>query len=144
MMTAIRTTGRVSGELSGPTVTWHCSVETITGESDGANCYLGLFANRTFWYVVAGIGVLANGGRADCCGRSQRGPAENRQSGGGNVGLQDIYAHFLPVTESLLMYDHFLVALAIKLYLFPLFTYHPIRKINGRVINYCSYQVHHK
>ena len=31
----------------------------------------------------------------------------------GNVWLQDISAHFLPVTESLLMYDHFLVTLAI-------------------------------
>ena len=58
-------------------------------------------------------GVVANGGRADCCGRSQQGPAENGQSGGDNVGLQDIYVHFFPVTESVLMYDHFFVTLAI-------------------------------
>ena len=58
-------------------------------------------------------GVVANGGRADCCRRFQRGPAENGQSGGGNVGLQDISEHFPPVTESVLMYDHFLVTLAI-------------------------------
>ena len=56
---------------------------------------------------------MANGGRADCCGRSKRGPAENGQSGGGNVGLQDISAHIFPVAESVLMYDHFIVTLAI-------------------------------
>ena len=72
------------------------------------------------------------------------GPSENWQSGGGNVGFQDISAHFSPVTESVLMYDHFLVTLAIWLYLFSLLTYHPIRKINFRVINYCCYQVNHK
>ena len=59
--------------------------------------------DRTFWYVVAGIGVVANGGRADCCGRSQRWPSENKQSGGGNVWLQEISAHFFPVTDNLLM-----------------------------------------
>ena len=37
----------------GPTVTWHWAVETIAGESDWADCYLGLFAYRTFRYVVA-------------------------------------------------------------------------------------------
>ena len=58
-------------------------------------------------------GVVANGGRADCCGRSQQGPSENGQSGGDNVGLQDISAHFPPVTDIVLMYDHFLVTLAI-------------------------------
>ena len=31
----------------------------------------------------------------------------------GNVGLQEISTHFFPVTESVLMYDHFLVSLAI-------------------------------
>ena len=56
---------------------------------------------------------MANGGRANCYGRSQQGPAENGQSGGGDVGLQDISAHFFPVTESVLMYDHFLVTLLI-------------------------------
>ena len=35
------------------TVTWNCSVETIAGESEEADCYLGLFAYRTFRYVVA-------------------------------------------------------------------------------------------
>ena len=62
---------------------------------------------------VSSYGVVANDGRADCYGRSQQGPSENRQSGGGNVVLQDIYAHFSPVTESVLMYDYFLVTLAI-------------------------------
>ena len=56
---------------------------------------------------------MANGGRADCCGKSKRGPDENGQSGGGNVGLQDISAHFSPVMDIILMYDHFLVTLAI-------------------------------
>ena len=28
-------------------------VETIAGESDGDDCYLALFANKTIWYVVA-------------------------------------------------------------------------------------------
>ena len=32
---------------------------------------------------------------------------------GGNVGLQDISSHFFPMTESVLMYDHFLVTLPI-------------------------------
>ena len=58
-------------------------------------------------------GVVANGGRADCYGIYQQVPADNGQSGGGNDWLQDISAHFLPVTESLLMYDNFLVTLAI-------------------------------
>ena len=56
---------------------------------------------------------MANGGRDDCCGRSQRVTADNGQTGGGNVGLQDISAHFFPVRESVLMYDHFIVTLAI-------------------------------
>ena len=47
------------------------------------------------------------------CGRYQWGPSENGQSGGDNVGFQDISAHFFPVTESVLMYDHFIVTLAI-------------------------------
>ena len=58
-------------------------------------------------------GVMSNGGRADCCGRSQQGPSENGQSGGGNVGLQNIYAHFSPVTEIVLWYDNFIVSFAI-------------------------------
>ena len=37
----------------GPTVTWHWAVETIAGESDEADCYLAMFSNRTFQYVVA-------------------------------------------------------------------------------------------
>ena len=37
----------------GPTVTWHWGVETIAGESDGADCYLALFSNRSIQYVVA-------------------------------------------------------------------------------------------
>ena len=32
--------------------TWHWAVEKITVESDRANCYLTLFAYRTFMYVV--------------------------------------------------------------------------------------------
>ena len=31
------------------------AVETITVESDGADCYLALFANRTIWYVVTAM-----------------------------------------------------------------------------------------
>ena len=31
------------------------AVETISGESDGADCYLELFANTTIWYVVAAM-----------------------------------------------------------------------------------------
>ena len=31
------------------------AVETIAGESDGANCYLALFSNTTIWYVVAAM-----------------------------------------------------------------------------------------
>ena len=58
-------------------------------------------------------GVVANDGRADCYRGSQQGPSENRQSGSGIVGLQDISAHFSPVMESMLMYDHFLVTLVI-------------------------------
>ena len=46
-------------------------------------------------------------------GDINRGPSENGQSGGDNVGFQDISAHFSPVTESVLMYDHFLVTLEI-------------------------------
>ena len=57
--------------------------------------------------------VVASCDSADCCSRSQRGPSENRRSGGGNVGLQDISAHFFPVSESVLIYDHFLVTIAI-------------------------------
>ena len=63
--------------------------------------------------MVARIGVVANGGRADFCGISQQGLSENGQSGGGNVWLQEISVHFFPVTESLLMYDIFLVTLEI-------------------------------
>ena len=58
-------------------------------------------------------GVVANDGRADCCGISQQGPSENGQSGGVNVGLRTSPHTFPPVTESVLMYDHFLVTLAI-------------------------------
>ena len=65
-------------------------------------------------YVCGGSdGVVDNGGRADCCRRSQRGSSENGQSGGGNVGLQEISAHFPPVTEIVLIYNQFLVTLAI-------------------------------
>ena len=86
-------------------------VETIAGESDGANCYLALgdrngrgrerrgqllpgtvFQQNNLVYGGSD-GVVANGGRDDFCGRSQRGPSENGQSGGGNVGLQDISTH---------------------------------------------------
>ena len=56
---------------------------------------------------------MANGGRYDCCEESQQGPSDNGQSVGGNVWLQDISAHFSPVMDSFLMYDHFLVTLAI-------------------------------
>ena len=38
---------------TGPTVTWHCALETIAGENYGADYYLELFAYRTFRYVVA-------------------------------------------------------------------------------------------
>ena len=38
---------------TGPTVTWHCSLETIAGESKGADCYLALFAYRRFRYMMA-------------------------------------------------------------------------------------------
>ena len=58
-------------------------------------------------------GVVANGVRADCCEPSQQGPSDNGQSVSGNVWLQYISAHFFLVTESLLMYYHFLVTLAI-------------------------------
>ena len=56
---------------------------------------------------------MANGGRADCCRRYKQGPSENGQSGGDNFGFQDIFAHFLPVTERVLMYDYFIVTLAV-------------------------------
>ena len=93
-------------------------VETIAGEIKGADCYLALLGRnnrrreqrgrllpgtvclQNILVCGGSDGVVANGGRADCCGRSQGGPAENGQSGGGNVGLQDISAHFSPVTES--------------------------------------------
>ena len=111
--------------------TWIWAVETISGESDRADYYLALFGRKNHSREQTGRllpgtvclqnisvcggsdGVVANGGRADCCGRSQWVPSKNRRSGGGNVGLQDISTHFLPVTESVLMYDHFLVTLAI-------------------------------
>ena len=111
--------------------TWIWAVETIAGESDRANCYLALLGRNdrrreqrgrllpetVCLHNVKVCGgsdsVVANDGRADCCGRSQPGPSENGQSGGDNVRLLDISAHFPPVTESVLMYDHFLVTLAI-------------------------------
>ena len=96
-----------------PTVTWHCLVETIARESKGADCYLRLFCLHNVKVCGRSDGTGANDGRGDCCGRSQQGPSENGQSGGGNVGLLEISAHFSPVTESVLMYDHFLVTLAI-------------------------------
>ena len=107
------------------------AVETIAGESDGAHCYLALLGRnyrrreqrgrllpgtvclQNILVCGGSEGVVANGGRADCCGKSQQGPAENGQSGGGNVGLQENSAHILPVAESVLMYDHFIVTLAI-------------------------------
>ena len=107
------------------------AVETISGESDRANCYLALLGRNDCRREQRGRllpetvclhnvnvcggsdGAVANGGRAVFFERSQQGPSENGQSGGGNVGLLDIYAHFSPLTESVLMYDHFLVTLAI-------------------------------
>ena len=89
-------------------------VETITGESDGAHCYLevlgrinrrreqrgrllpGTVCLQNILVCGGSDGVVANGGRSNCCGRSQQGPAENGQSGGYNVGIQDIPAHFFP------------------------------------------------
>ena len=111
--------------------TWIWAVEIIAGENDGANCYPALLGRNDHrrerrgrllpWTVclhnvnVCGgsDGVVANDGRSDCSGRSQPGPSDNGQSGGGNVRLLDISAHSPPVTESVLMYDHFLVTLAI-------------------------------
>ena len=111
--------------------TWHWAVETIAGESGKSDCYLALIGRndrrrerrgrllpgtvclQNISVCGGSDGVVANGGRADCYGRSQQVPAENGKSGGGNVGLQDISTHFFPVTESLLMYYHFIVTLAI-------------------------------
>ena len=111
--------------------TWHWMVETIAGQSGKADCYLALLGRndrrrqqwgrllpgtvclQNFQLCGGSDGVVANGDRADCCERSQRKPYKNRQSGGGNVGLQDISAKCSAVTESVLMYDHFLVTLAI-------------------------------
>ena len=106
-------------------------VETITGESDRAHCYLALLSRnnrrreqrgrllpgtvclQNILVCGGSDGVVTNGGRADCFRRYQRVPDENGQSGGGNVGLQDIYSQFPPVTESVLMHYHFIVTLAI-------------------------------
>ena len=111
--------------------TWRWAVEKITGESGKSDCYLelrvrndrrreqrgrllpGTFCLQNILGCGGSDGVVANGGIDDCCRRYQQGPSENGQSGGGNVGLQDISAHFFPVTESVLMYDHFLVTFAI-------------------------------
>ena len=111
--------------------TWHWAVETISGESGKADCYLALLGRNDIrreqrgrllpgtvclQNVYAGDdsdGVVANDGRADCCGISQQGASENGQSGGVNVGLQDISAHFSPVTDIVLMYDHFIVSFEI-------------------------------
>ena len=86
-------------------------VETIAGESDEADRYLALIGRNgcrreqrgqllpgtvclhNIQVCGGSDGVVANGGRADCCGRSQRVPSENGRIGGGNVGLQDISAH---------------------------------------------------
>ena len=97
----------------------HCgAVETIAGESDGAKCYLALGGRKnrrrerqfwllpgTFWrqndLVCGGSdGVVANGGRANFCGRSQQGPWENGQSGGSNGGASGHLSTLPPTTES--------------------------------------------
>ena len=111
--------------------TQHWAVEKITGEIGNADFYqamLGrndrmrdrrgqLLPGTVFLQRIqvrgGSDGVVANGGRADCCERSKPGPAENGQSCGGNVGLQEISAQIFPMAESVLMYDHFIVTLAI-------------------------------
>ena len=98
---------------TGPTVTWHCSVEKIEGEGNGADCYLGLFAYRKFWYVVAVMVQWQMVAELIVAGDLNRDLMRTGRVAVAEFELQDISAHFSPVTESVLMYDHFIVTLAI-------------------------------
>ena len=79
--------------------TWHWAVETIAGDNDGSDCYLALLGRndrrrerrgrllpgtvglQNITVCDGSDGVVANGDRDDCCGRSQQGPDDNGQSG---------------------------------------------------------------
>ena len=79
------------------------AVETNTGESDGANCYLELFDNTTIWYVVAAMVEWPMGSELIFVGdlnvylerTSEQWLDEEIAVAVTTVGLEDIYAHLL-------------------------------------------------
>ena len=90
----------------------------MAGERDGADCYLalggrndrrrerrgqllpGTVCQKNDLVCGGSDGVVANGGRSDYCGRSQQGPSENGQSGGGDGWASGHIRTLTPMTES--------------------------------------------
>ena len=71
-------------------------VETNTGERDGAECYLELFAITTIWYVVAAMVQWQIGAEHIFAGDLNM---DLERTGGvtvATVELEDISAHYLP------------------------------------------------
>ena len=94
------------------------AMETITGESDRADCYLALGGRNDHrreqqgWLLPGTVcqhnnsvcggsdGVVANGGRVDFCGRSQRVPSENGRSGDGDGWASGHLRTLTPTTKN--------------------------------------------